>query len=252
MKNVFLILMLSLCFLQCSSSTIESAREKTPIVVDGLAYDWENYPVQYNEDWHIVYGAVNTDSSLYLVFSFSDSHLAGMIACRGVTLWLDEDKKFGLEYRDPSTPNEFKIPDANELYVPKGNFTAVSQDSVIAPDLTNYPNLNAKLGLDKGLYCFEFSMPLQPDDNLAVLKNTLVNEGSFGFELVGMSDEQKEKMRERRSEKKSDGGLAGSIFGGREANPGGRMGGRRGQGRGPENFRGFEGKEIWIEVVVAK
>lgn len=249
MKKYILFSGIVLFLMQCSSTTIKSTPEKQPIVVDGHAYDWEKYPVEYNEDWHLVYGAVNSDSTLYLVFSFNGPQLAKIIARRGITLWLGEDKKFGIKYIDNNLGEEFKKLYGDELYTPNGKFSVVSNDSVISPDLNSYPEIKAQFGLDKGLYCFEFSLPLHSQNMPAVFKNIISNKMRFGFELAKLSDEFKERMREGRSRRRSgDDGNTGDVFGGRGGGMRGRMDGRMGDNPGRRRPFNFEGKELWFTV----
>ena len=106
----------------CTESEIRSTPQRNVITVDGLAEDWKDYPLEYNKDLKLVYGAVHSDKNLYLVFSFNDVHLARMIAVRGLTLWVGENKKFGIFYKDFNMAVGSKRDQFNQPYLPTNSF----------------------------------------------------------------------------------------------------------------------------------
>jgi hypothetical protein len=254
MRTFYLMLTSALLFLQCSEIQIKSNVEKEAISVDGLAYDWEKYPVEYNDEWHLVYGAVNNDSTLFLQFSFNDPHLARMMARRGIILWFGGSKKFGLKYAESPSLNDFKNFQPDEMYIPKGNFSAVAEDTIVAPDLDQYKPVSAKFALDKGLYCMEFCIPLNITPNLNFLNSLSSGKYQFSFQLAGLTEEEKEEIakareeRKPRGEKGNPGGMTGGMAGGMEGGRSGRM-----PGGGPAHqFRDMEGKEINFEVTLSE
>jgi len=252
MRIHFILFGFSIILLSCANPEIQSVAMKTPIVVDGLAYDWEKYSAEYNKEWHLVYGAVHSDNNLFLQFSFNDPQLARTMARRGVTLWFGEDKKFGLKYTEQFPKDDFKKLSRGEMYIPKGTFSVAAEDTVLAPDMFEYPSVKAKLELDKGLYCFEFAIPLSPEGNLDFLNNVFADKYSFGFELAGVTKEQREKIKQEMSERKPGTGRnPGGISAGRGGGRGGKMAGR-GAGQRPNRPMDFEGKEIWFEVILVR
>jgi hypothetical protein len=224
--------------------------------VDGNGKDWEKFPLAFNEDFNFVYGALNTEEDIYLMFRFNDQRLARMLATRGGTIWIGENKHFGINYInenmqdfifDPSNRKTGR-PEREEYFHPAGNFSVVGNDSVWASDLKQYPSLQAAFYMNDGLYCFEFKIPLKYKADIKVLDKNPGDKIEIGFELAAIDENMKKQM---------DGRMKPRVGGQPEGMPpGGMGGGRRGGGmRGspPSGNRemDLDGKIMWFNVILA-
>lgn len=248
-------------FFACSNQKINSEKPDTLIIVDGIGNDWEKYNLTFDEDLNIVFGALNTDSTIYLMFRFNDQVLARKFALRGLTLWLDEEKQTGINYRDenlhffPGRPRKDKKI-IKQAYSPNGAFKLIKKDSLIDPSLDDYPNLKASFSLNDGLYCFEFMLPLNNNSPMSITPQD--NEITIGIELAELSQDIRKQMKEKMKPQRPPGGMGGGQRGGMPGGMGGMQGRRKGGQRpaGAPNPHGqqvdFSGKEIWFDVILEK
>lgn len=231
-----LILLSAFLISNCTSAKITSTPMAEQIIVDGNPVDWENYPAEYNEDWKIVYGVVHSESRLFLTLRFNDAPLARRLARRGFILWLDKEKKMGLKYKDDNLTAGLGS-EPQYVYNSQGLFSITSQDSLPNTDISTYAEINARFEVAKGLFCFEYMLPLRNNNNL-----------KLGFEIASISEKERQEMRGRMAGRGREEGLSGRSGGRPEG-----MRGRKPQGssseRRPPNM---EAQEIWFEVEIPR
>ena len=261
----------------CGGEEIDSTFKNKPIFVDGKGNEWNDYPLQFNEDFNVVYGIVNNDSALYCMIRFNDQQLARMMSVRGFTLWVnnsgDEEKLMGIHYRDqrpredimemmrprPGQQDQQKVPDQKIIY-PRGRFSLARNDTITDFNINDIYGINAAAGLDNGLYCFEFSMALKK--SAGIVYSLGVKSGDVikvGMEIAAVSEEEQERMKkemEGRRESMGNGRGGGRPGGGRPS--GGTGGGMMGGGRSGGGMRGdrpqmpdMDGDIFWMTVQLA-
>jgi len=249
---------------------IESTWKNQMLTIDGDSQDWEGLPLQYQEDMKIVYGIVNDDVTVNFVIRFNDERLARMFSMRGFTFWLNgedsEKKLIGIHYRDDAMRNKVLANERNRSRVqeqeeqpplqsikPNGKFTLAKNDTLTKILISDLPAFEAAAASKDGIFCYEFSIPLTSMDgspyylNLSDQKNIKV-----GLEIVGMSEEEKEKLKAEMEERQNS--MKGGNMGGRSG--GGMRGGMRGGGKHGGGSRpqmpDMDGEEYWISVQLAK
>lgn len=159
----------------CSKVKIQSYPANSIVQIDGSAADWENVPLVFNEKPAVVFGAVNDTGKLDLMMRFNDPALAQMMFRRGFKIWFDKDKKFGLNFLGRTPP---RMPEGRRLMVNDSlrsrrfqkmgfpaslslrDFDVVIKGAVRNIYQVDIPLLNAAYGVEGGLFCFEFSVPL--------------------------------------------------------------------------------------------
>lgn len=255
MKIAKIFILTGIIFLaqSCGSKNIKSVKIEEPVVVDGNGNEWEKYPLAFDEDFNFIYGAVNTEAELYLMFRFNDSRLAHMLSTRGGTIWIGEDKQFGIHYVDenlrdfifdPSQRNSGRS-GRGEPFQPTGTFSVVGIDSIFTPDMDQYPSIRAAFNMHGGLYCFEIKIPFKyknknPGDKIEI-----------GFEIAAIDENMKKQMDKQRKEQFGD-RLEGMPQGGMRGG-GMRGGGRRGSGPPAGNRKmNFDARAVWFEVTLAE
>jgi hypothetical protein len=242
-------------------------------MIDGNGDDWEGLPLQYQEDMNVVYGVVNDDKTVDFMIRFNDEKLARMFSMRGFVLWLngadEEEKQIGIYYRDEVLRHKFlaemrkRTRDNRndqrkqfESLKQTGKFHLAKNDTLTSIRLKDIPGFAAAADQNNGIYCFEFSIPLTSESGSPFYLKTLTD-GSIkvGLEIVGMSEEEQEKLKEEMEERRSamEGGSRGGP--GRSGMQGGARGGRRGGGmRGGDSrphMPDMDGEEHWISVKLA-
>jgi hypothetical protein len=255
----FILIIILFGFYGCGEK-IASSWEKTTIIVDGNGNEWQNYPLQYNEDFNLVYGVVNNDSMLYCMIRFNDERIARQMNIRGFTLWVnnsDENTKLvGIHYQDEhlleNLANRFRAGDIKNssreypsgVFEPKGIFTLAHNDSMTDTPINDIYGMNASASLKNGYYCYEYSLALLPTINVpSALHISAGQEIAVCLELNAMNEEDKERIMggmERHKEAMS----------GRDESelPEGMH--RRGHSNRP-SMPDTEAKEFWISVKLA-
>lgn len=247
-----------------------------PVQIDGQMTDWTGLPTTYFEDSAVQLGLCNDSDRLYILFRFSNQTWARMIRMSGLTLWLDNSgekkKAFGVRYTGGSSFSELQNPGM----AGEGGFwdrltpeqkerleqRAVKADQITIVGTKDKPEV--ALPADgsrgpavafadlKGIYTYEFSIPLQKSDLATYGINSQTGQAvSLGLEW-GLSDEDRKRMME---EMGGRGGMGpgGGMGGGP---PVGGMGGR-GRGGGPGGPGGMsppqmpKKQEIWVKTVLA-
>jgi len=263
MKNIFFHLLLILTLLAAigCSKQIDSQWKNSAIEIDGKGHDWENIPMEYDEDIKVMYGLANNDSTISLMLRFNDSKLAGMFAMRGVTLWFNDkkekEKTIGIHYEDESVRSgvwargrargrdENLNMDINQKAInANGEFTLARDDSLTGITLDELAGWEAAAGYDDGLYCFEFAVPLTSQKGgVYFLDAQNSKQIKIALEIASMSEEEIKAMKERMEQMRGSGGKSGGR------GSGGMAGGMR--GAGPQ-MPDTDGEEIWITVTLAK
>ncbi len=268
-KIFFLLAFLAVVAAGCGEK-IESTWKSQEIVIDGNGEDWEGIPLQFQEDMNVVYGVVNNDDIIAFIIRFNDQQLARMFSMRGFALWLngadEEEKQIGIYYRDEALRHKFlgemrKRARDNSNDIRKqikspeqtGKFHLAKNDTLTPIPLKDIPGFDAAADQKNGVYCFEFSIPLSSENGSPYYLKKLTD-GSIkvGLEIIGISEDEKEKIKAEMEEQRS--AMQGRSRGG--PGMGGMKGGRRGGGmRGGGNrpqMPDMDGEEYWISVQLAK
>lgn len=260
----------------CGGLEIDSNWNKHSIAVDGNFNDWEKAPTYFDEEKGIIYGAVNDNENLYFMFRFRDIKLAQKLERRGITVWFNgegkQEKLFGINYKNENAPafmpgnrgerNSQRSEEREKIFFPMGKFNIQGDNTIDIISINDINDIEAKAGLNNGIFCYEFKIPLN-NKNIADKFNMNFESGNnikIGFEIAGISEEEKEqimaKMKEKMSQRGSKGGSSMRGGGGR---PGGMSGGRAGgMGRRPggsgqnDMMKQFEPQEFWATVKLAK
>jgi hypothetical protein len=277
MRNKKLIsLLIGIFFFTACGETIDSHWKDKPIEVDGKSEDWKGIPLYYEEDQNVIYGIVNDDSTLNILIRFNDSRLAHMFSRRGMILWLNDEnekeKKIGFHYQEQFIPgeradfmererfnrNEDQKGEMRSPMPPQGSFSLAINDSITEISIKNVNGLAAAAGLENGLYCYEFSIPLFSAENLTA-KNPKAGDLPYyicvspkkeikvGLEILPFSPEEREKIREHMPERRPPDGMSGGGMMGGGRRPGGMRG-----GRGMPSMPDMDGEEYWTTVRLAK
>ncbi len=273
---MFLMVFVNFFLLSCGGQDLKSSWLGQDITVDGSSYEWENIPMSYYKSLNLMYGISNNDTSLCLLIRFNDPMLAAKISRRGMTIWFnDQDEKekiFGIKYKDeiprddPSkrfnaageeSVEDQKSPRRMRLMNQTGIFTLVKSNGD-AEGLSGLGmmGLEAAADYEAGIFSYEFSVPLnRPFGNGMILSIPESSKIKSCLEIGGMSKEDKAGMKERMADRGrggtgAGGGISGGIGGGRQGGGMGGMrpgGGKRGGGQMPD----MDGKELWINVLLA-
>ncbi len=264
LKKILLWVLVMSSLVSCGE-TIKSTWKSNPLVVDGNGKDWEDLPLQYQEDMNLVYGIVNDDCSIDFMVRFNDQRLAQTFAIRGFTVWInaenEEDKTLGIHYKDENLKDlamsrRFnRRPDKNRrgnipqhAPEPKGQFTLAKNDSLTGILIKDIEGFYTSAGYEDGLYCYEFSIPLTPTNgSLDYLKIFDEKEVMIGLEISGLSEEEKKELKEQMDEGRGSGMRSGGK--GRGGPGGGRRGGRMRSGN--RSMPDMDGDENWICVILA-
>jgi len=259
LKIIFLILFFAILLVGCGSDGFKSEKLQSKIIVDGRSEDWTNLPLTYIEDMEMVIGFAHNDTSLFVMFRFSDQKLARKIHMRGAILWLDptfdEDKEWGVRYRREFIGPRPNLSPMNSSDLPPvildGNFAVVRGEDKLSTGLEFYPGVRGAAGNEKNLYVFEFSFPMDSNSD-DVLRAFTANspEISIGVEIESISKEEREMMKQKMTE-----GSQGGRSGGGRSGGGMKGGGRGGQssmmgGRG--NIPDMDREEIWMTINLSK
>jgi hypothetical protein len=126
-------------------------------------------------------------------------------------------------------------------------------DSPTSVPLVETPGFEAAANEKNGIFCFEFSIPLTGEEGSSFYLN-LSNQNTIkvGLEIIGMSEEEQEKLKAEMEERRNlmqSGDMGGRSGGGKRG--GMRGGGKRGGGN-QSQMPDMDGEEYWISVLLAK
>ena len=270
MENQLLLVLSLFVFILSAGcgETINSTWKSQEITIDGKGDDWEGLPLQYQEEMNVVYGVVNDDKNIDFMIRFNDERLARMFSMRGFALWLNgkEDKEIGIHYRDDSMRDQFMADMRNRSrenrdiekrqikpVKPAGKFHLAKNDTLTSIQLKDVPGFDAAADEYNGIFCFEFSIPLTGESGSPFYLNKSNSQTIMvGLEILGMSDEEQEKLKADMEERRSamqGGGRGGPGTGGMR---GGRRGGGMRDGGSRPQMPDMDGEEYWISVNLAK
>ena len=240
-----------LLFTACGGKKVASQWKNAAITVDGQGDDWATIPLLYYDEFKFVMGIANTANTLDIMIRFNDPELAAMIQRRGVTLWIDRNKKkkktYGVQFIDPSAferdmmppvrnRDDRAAPQMNEetlrRRLSRGKFMVVNNDT--PQEITGGLKDSIKTAADyqNGLFCFEFGLLFNE-------KFPSPGEIQIGFELAGLDKERRKEMRMQMERSMNSDA--------REGGPGGGM--RQGDISGKSYS--INGKELWLTVLLA-
>ncbi|MBN2411461.1 hypothetical protein JXQ31_07195 [candidate division KSB1 bacterium] len=266
-RGVFLILLLS--FSISTAKTFSSHVTDSLIVIDGKDNDWDDSLIYYVEDLDGVTGIVTDDSSLTIMFRFSDPELHRKIMFGGATLWWNAEgkkkKEFGVRFPSTFTPGSFR-----EMAELRGNMEQnmemTSQPmQLISPvfwdkitdkkySWSEINGMAASASMANKIICYEFRIPLN-NKNPYALNVKPGKKFRLGLELGGLENKKELQKQMESGDRPSDmGGRGGGMGGpgGGMGHPGGRgggMGANGGRMGGPPNMNDmFESEEIWLSV----
>ena len=274
-KKIFLsILCIAFC-IGCGK-TIDSHWKDKAIQIDGKSEDWKGIPLYYEEDQNVMYGIVNNDSTLNILIRFNDSRLAHMFSRRGMILWLNDEnekeKKIGFHYQEQFIPgeragfmdrerfnrDEDQRGEMRTPMPPQGSFSLAINDSITERSIKNVNGMAAAAGLENGLYCYEFSIPLFSAENLTsetpkagdlpyYICVSSKKEIKVGLEILPFNREERDRMTEQMGERRPPRGMHGGGMMGDGRRPGGRMSG----GSDRHFMPNMDGEEFWMTVHLA-
>lgn len=236
----------------CSTVKIQSVVSDAEIQIDGSAGDWENIPLFFNKKPAFVLGAVNDTAKLNLMIRFNDPSLAQMMFRRGFNLWFDNANKFGLHFngrsfnrmqdgRQRKQKDSLKNRSLRKMGLSLQDFDVILKGSQRNINQTDILYLNAASGVEEGLFCFEFSVPLVPQKDTGA-GAAVMNEGKVAIKFS--IPEMTHSMKNGSSPAIRAGGMSGGMSGGR------RGGGRRGSGMKGGGMRRPDMSGIEFKAVV--
>lgn len=272
-NRILLNLLILVILLSCGTDSIKSHWALQPINVDGDGDEWDTQSLLYLEDLDMMLGVCNTDQALNILIRFNDPQLARMLMARGFTLWFSDDddqaKKLGihvqkapiglgngtqrLNYRN----RKQKLPPEQQVelmskYNPE--YVIAWNDSITSFSLNEFAGIEAANKYQDGLFCYEFSIPIQPIDNSQYfLASSEIGMISVGFEITSLSEKELKIMKDRMKSERGGGLVVGGRGGGRQGG-GGRRGGMRGGGRpgGSVTQPDTDGKEYRAKILLAE
>jgi hypothetical protein len=252
----------------CKQEEVDCYWPSRHVSVDGQVDDWSGIPGKYYPDEGLVFSVANDSANIYLLLSFRNPMWAMAIRHSGLTVWLDpkgkKNKAFGFRYRGgPSSGQLRQLRTADHMPTPwmtppeesgrkqVADTEAFDELRLITSDNSEGVSVFADgsqgpaagHGLPKGIFCYEFSIPLE---SLAAQGYSLLAQPG---RMIGVGAHWGKLDRPRRPSRLE--GMNEGPPGMGEGPPG--MGGRRG-GRGPGGgFRTESAKEqdIWVRTRLA-
>jgi len=278
---VLIILSLTFGIVSCKSNKYPGYFTSDTIMVDGNFNDWQDIPTTYYEKKDVLLGICNDETNLYVAVRFKEPMWARSIKMSGFSIWLNnegkEDKTFGIRYHGGPSMEEMQklagtqkmaredMPEGRPEGMPEGMKERMSErepdstrqfavmneewwykEQYIPTDGSSGPA--AGFSYDKGMYTYEFSIPLQ-----SAGENFFAFNSALGGEYAICLKWGEIEMGE--SGDRPEGGMGGGPPGGGMDGgpPGGGMGGGR-PGGGPGGMRGQsdmpEEQEIWLKSVL--
>jgi len=184
---------------------------------------------------------------------------ARLLYSRGFTVWFDKNENFGIVYMgriaDNSAPGR-RIQNDSQRARQFSNFKSLGSDDFTVLEketgkyfvLSEFRNLDARLGFTEQIYSLELNVPIKSSDSISgaeIISGNKVNVILKIKELELPADRINSDMR-------ASGGMSGGRSGGMS---GGRSGGKRGGGSGRPGMgqRTDTGsKEFKIKVALAE
>ncbi|KPJ59343.1 MAG: hypothetical protein AMJ46_11445 [Latescibacteria bacterium DG_63] len=264
----------------CKSYKVESRWAAEPVGIDGKMTEWKDVPLTYIEKSQVQLGISNDGENLYVLFCFFDSEWARLIRSGGITVWLDESgkkrKELGLRYTggpplkelreagmiaeggdqgESRSPQRERFRQTAALAPEKLVVITKAGEQTMALSTDGSGDSFVKSGVFKGLYIYEFSIPLESEaDRDLAMAAGLGKTVSLGFEWGSMSESDRKRMMELMGGRPGGAGPGGGRGGG--MGPGGM--GRGGMGPGGPGGSGGKGgpqlpekQEVWLKATLA-
>jgi len=249
-------LLLVLSFSACSSNKILSERPKNTVVIDGKYNEWQGVPLFFNKEPSFLFGASNTGERINLIFRSNDTGLIRQMRLFGFTLWLDKNKKKGLELpgrmgeRETLKPADYETRKKNftpaqsglpALAITTNDFFLKMKDTVLPLSQAETKDVQIASGYENGVFTIEFGLPLLAGD---------VSRNAIGV----MRDSQVKLGLELKGRWGTRSGMSVGMKGGGRMGGGGMGGGMAGGGRGRMGGAGasrpsnIESKTIWFKI----
>jgi uncharacterized membrane protein YgcG len=267
----------------CKNMKITSQWKPENLKVDGNGSDWEAIPLAMSDKINGVMGIVNDVENQYIILKLSDQRMVRRIQMMGLTIWINSNgkkkKEFGIRYtgsellaqslrpqRDfenqTQRSTQFdKMREKMKAHLPGPGMIGIIQNKNVSIEPEKNPwGPSAASAENKGVYCYEFKIPLQFDKSVTDEQIVdLADKIKVCLEIGGISDEVRNEMQEQMDGKRGSGrGGRGSGMGrgsgGMGGGRGGGMkgGGARGGGGRMTSGEGLEKQEIWLDVVLTK
>jgi hypothetical protein len=251
----------------CSNKVInvESGWLDDEIIFNGNINDWEGIDKTFFKDEEVNLGFANDSEYIYGVFYFRNALYARIIGMAGLNVWINTERKkskdYGFYYKGGPDFSDIK----GELSEPPGGYGERNEnrlrDKIQVAESLKIIDKSAKLGelvytnksiglkiapsIKKGLFIYEFKIPLEPSENSAF--GVFAEPGdtlTIGFETEELSFKGKEPPSS--GPPMMGGGGMPKDFGGGGERPGGF-------GKRPEKMdKPVEKLEIWIELKLSK
>lgn len=239
---------------------VQSKWSDSAVVLDGIADDWAEFPLEYSEKEKVSLGVRNDSENIYLLFLSRDERMARKIQMGGMTLWFDttggKKKDYGIRYRGSVALMESlqkesgflkNIPPEQRARFERmqsgmlGMITVINRGEEVSMPEKNSKGPQAASANQDGVFGYEFRIPIGRSDSVSFGVGGRLGETiSMGLELGGISREDREGMIRERPEMSGPPGGGGS----RRGRPGGGHRGDRGQMS--------EKQEIWISIHLAQ
>lgn len=267
-----LMLLTNVLFMGCENKTIQSNWTETSITIDGNSDDWAESRLEYNKENQAVFGFMNDQDNLYLLFRINDRALDRRSPFAMLTLWFDatnrKKKSLGISYSgfphgrnlESQTPRpedirggfwESLTEEQKEKLLKKraemqGMIRVIDKskgkEEIISPGGDKGPAVG--YNYEKGIiHTYELRIPINKKEGDRFGINVeLSNKIALGFELgKGAPDTRRRMMGEGMQGEKRRGGMGRGMGGGHGREGRGEMG-RQGVRINPE---------FWITVVLA-
>ncbi|HPG38691.1 MAG TPA: hypothetical protein PLP19_12635 [bacterium] len=250
-------------------NTAASEKPVGAIIIDGKDNDWSDLMTTYIEDLDGMMGVAHDDSSLILMFRFPEQDLTRKVMMGGATLWWHHEgkkkKEYGIKF-PMQRPQPGSRPDRMERTNDRDTGRERTKESpsfpmeLISPVLciektgeklpwSDVNGIAASAGMKKGELCFEFRIPIRPDNPYS-----LVSKPGKNFKVC-LELGEKVDMSSMRPPMDEGGAPGGGMGGGRSGRGGGDgmgpggMGGPGGPGGGPADMQDmFKPEEVWVTV----
>lgn len=250
---LFTILLILAFFVSCSSTSMISKWNESPVSIDGNIDDW-NKNLFYYEDPGILLGFGNDHTNLYLCFASADKDIINQIAMGGMKIWFDNEgdseKKggIGIHFERPERPmndnqprNFMDMQWQDRIVRRLKSFDKIAilgkdgeASHVLSVKETN--DIDAALDFVNNRLIFEMKLPFKKNKQYVYsIESDTGRTIGIGFETPDM----KEMIKERMSRQPLGGGMRGGGM---------RGGGMRGGGMARERPSIPDPLDFWLEV----
>lgn len=265
-----LIILFQLTAAGCGTPDIPSKWLDSAVIVDGNTNEWDTTHSYYDNEHHVVIGAMNDTDKLYIYLSSTDRKMYTHLIFSGCTVWFDlnggKEKIFGVHFpvgmlgRGEEMPRPGTEIPSEDLFVKKLDGlqgiieiidTARGERAIIKTEDAKRKGIEARIAMQQGVFVYEMQVPL----DRIFLGRDIRGSGSTGIIGIGFETEKMKKMAMQPGGDHvpigggmppGGGGMPpGGFGGGPGKGMGGGFGGMPGGGQPPEDF------ELWAKVALA-